>query len=58
MTGFSAQPPALRELGSGIADGTMTWHTVATHSTHAEFVEQSRRRRARHRPRPLSSVAE
>lgn len=33
--------PMRREIGSGIADGTMTWRTVATSSAYAEFVEQS-----------------
>lgn len=37
----ASDDPMLREIGSGIADGTMTWHTVATHSAYAEFVEQS-----------------
>jgi hypothetical protein len=37
----ASNDPMLREVGSGIADGTMTWHTVATHSAYKEFVEQS-----------------
>lgn len=37
----ASDDPMLREIGSGIADGTMTWHTVATHSAYTEFVEQS-----------------
>lgn len=37
----ASNDPMLREIGSGIADGTMTWHTVATHSAYTEFVEQS-----------------
>ncbi|MCT2586586.1 hypothetical protein [Actinophytocola gossypii] len=28
--------PMIREIGSGIADGTMTWHAVATSSAYAE----------------------
>jgi hypothetical protein len=37
----ASDDPTVREIGSGIADGTMTWQTVATHSAYAEFVEQS-----------------
>jgi hypothetical protein len=37
----ASDDPIRREIGSGIADGTMTWRTVATHSAYAEFVEQS-----------------
>lgn len=37
----ASDDPLCREIGSGIADGSMTWHTIATHSAYAEFVEQS-----------------
>jgi hypothetical protein len=37
----ASNDPMLREISSGIADGTMTWRTVATHSAYAEFVEES-----------------
>ncbi|MGQ0839855.1 hypothetical protein [Actinokineospora sp.] len=33
--------PITREIGSGIADGTMTWHTVATSSVYADYVHDS-----------------
>lgn len=37
----NSDDPMLREIGGGIAGGTMTWRTIATHSAYAEFVEQS-----------------
>ncbi|HEY0450404.1 hypothetical protein [Actinophytocola sp.] len=37
----ASDDPMLREIGGGIADGSMTWHTVATHSAYAEVVEES-----------------
>ena len=37
----ASNDPMLREIGSGIADRSMTWHTIATHSAYAEFVEES-----------------
>lgn len=33
--------PMTREIGEGISAGTMTWHTVATHSAYAEYVQHS-----------------
>ena len=32
--------PMIREIGSGLTDGTMTWHTVATSSAYAEQVNR------------------
>ena len=37
----ASDDPMVREIGNGIADGTMTWRTVATQSSYAEFVEQT-----------------
>lgn len=37
----ASDDPMRREIGSGIADATMTWRTVATSFAYAEFVEQS-----------------
>jgi hypothetical protein len=33
--------PLTREIASGIADGSMTWRTVATSSAYAEYIGQS-----------------
>jgi hypothetical protein len=32
--------PMTKEIGSGLADGSMTWRSVATSSAYAEFLEQ------------------
>lgn len=33
--------PMTREIGSGLADGTMTWRTLATNSAYAEFLDSA-----------------
>jgi hypothetical protein len=33
--------PMTREIGSGIADGSMTWHTIATSSAYSDYVNSS-----------------
>ena len=35
---YLGDDPRVREIGSGIADGTLTWRTVATHSAYSEDV--------------------
>jgi hypothetical protein len=37
----SSDDPMTREIGSGIADGSMTWHTVATSSAYSAYVDGS-----------------
>ncbi|OLF15702.1 hypothetical protein [Actinophytocola xanthii] len=37
----TSDDPMLREIGTGIGDGTMTWRTVATHSAYAGILEQN-----------------
>lgn len=36
----ASDDPITREIGSGLADGSMTWHDVATSSAYAESVSQ------------------
>jgi hypothetical protein len=33
--------PMTREIGTGIADGTMTWRTVASTSAYADYIDRS-----------------
>jgi hypothetical protein len=37
----ASDDPMTREIGSGIADGSMTWHTVATSSAYSEYLDRS-----------------
>jgi hypothetical protein len=37
----ASDDPMTREIGSGIADGSMTWHTVATSSVYSEYLDHS-----------------
>jgi hypothetical protein len=37
----ASDDPMTREIGSGIADGSMTWHTVATNSAYSDYVDSS-----------------
>jgi len=34
----SSNDPMVREIGSGLADGTMNWRTLATNSAYADFM--------------------
>lgn len=36
----TSDDPITREIGSGIADGSMTWHTVASTSAYAEYIDR------------------
>ncbi|MDQ3401806.1 MAG: hypothetical protein M3548_00205 [Actinomycetota bacterium] len=33
--------PMTREIGSGLADGSMNWHTIATSSGYADYLNHS-----------------
>jgi hypothetical protein len=37
----ASDDPMLREIGSGVADGSMTWSTLATNSAYADLLEES-----------------
>jgi hypothetical protein len=37
----ASDDPMTREIGSGIAGGSMTWHTVATNSAYSDYVDSS-----------------
>lgn len=37
----TAEDPVTREIGEGLASGTMTWRTVATTSAYAEFLDEN-----------------
>jgi len=37
----ASDDPMLREIGSGIADGSMTWNTVAIHSAYADTLDET-----------------
>jgi hypothetical protein len=36
----ASDDPMTREIGSGIADGTMTWRTVASTSAYADYIDR------------------
>lgn len=35
-----SKDPVLREIGSGLADGSMTWRTVVTSSAYADYLSR------------------
>ena len=37
----TSDDPLTREIGEGLAGGTMSWHTVATTSAYSDFVDRS-----------------
>lgn len=35
----TSDDPMTKEIGTGIADGSMTWHTVAANSAYSDYVD-------------------